>query len=680
MKKALTLIVPIMLLALAFSSVTAQDDACFAELDVMTTTDGVEFVRTPDACFENLLDWDYEPQYVEIDGLRQAYVDIGSGESGETILLLHGQPSWSYLYRKMIPVLVEEGHRVIAMDHLGLGRSDKPIDPDYYSYVGHVERLETFIEELELEGMTAFVQDWGSLIGLQVVGTNPDRFDRLVVGNGFLPTFPAGETVFELPENPEITRDLYHNNVANAPAQQEPLVREPLNVDDMAEASTEDDFFGLWVDYARNDERFRPEAIVESLTYFDLSSEEEAGYAAPFPSRITMGGVRAFPGLINGVGGVTDAGWAGLGEFDKPFLTIWGDNDGGNLGSPMVQQTLITHIPGSDGWDHTRLEEAGHFLQDDQGEEIARRMNEFIAQSSGSDAETNNDTSFELTSNICEDPSNLEAVMEIINAQDDPSYGETNTEQVARMLQAPTEGPFYMVNLIKYRELAVYPDGRETDLTGREADALYSPIEFLTAIGARPVYVSDVTSDVVGEESTWDTVAIVEYPCPLAAFTMSANSEFRAREVNKDAGLEMSTVMVTHIRPLDEFELPDVASDETAFEFVQVVRYNDEAQYADGSDEPMRTGQEAMDLYADLILEAGLEYGVYPKARLEVQGVYIGDGQDWNEAWVYYAPSQEAFDAFLADPIVIEAQYHRDAALDDAYELIVDPTFSMIPN
>jgi hypothetical protein len=129
----------------------AQDaETCDAALEVMTTDDGVEFVRTPDACFENLPDWDYKPQHVEIDGLRQAYVDVGTGESGETILLLHGQPSWSYLYRKMIPELVAEGHRVIAMDHVGMGRSDKPIDVDYYTYLGHVERLETFIQELEL--------------------------------------------------------------------------------------------------------------------------------------------------------------------------------------------------------------------------------------------------------------------------------------------------------------------------------------------------------------------------------------------------------------------------------------------------------------------------------------------------------------------------------------------------
>ncbi|NDJ75788.1 MAG: alpha/beta fold hydrolase [Chloroflexi bacterium] len=403
MRRSVCLFALFMILSLALGivstapgGVSAQEDPCFSELEVMSTDDGVEFVRTPDACFDDLPDWSYEPQYVEIDGLRQAYVDVGSGESGETILLLHGQPSWSYLYRKMIPVLTDAGHRVIAMDHLGFGRSDKPIDPDYYTYLGHVERLETFIQELGLEqgNLTIFVQDWGSLIGLQVVGTNPDWFDRVVVGNGFLPTYPEGETLFSLPENPEVTRNLFHQAMINTPAQQEPLVREPVDMSDVTEFATENNYFGLWIDYSRNDERFRPEVIVEANTYFDLSPEEEAAYAAPFPSRITMGGARAFPGLVNELGGVTDSGWAGLGEFDKPFLTIWGDNDGGNLGQPFVQQALIDHVPGSEGWDHVRLEEAGHFLQDDQGEEIARRVNEFIAQTSGttSDAGASTDS------------------------------------------------------------------------------------------------------------------------------------------------------------------------------------------------------------------------------------------------------------------------------------------------
>jgi haloalkane dehalogenase len=367
-----------MVLSLAACSGVPQDAACLDGIDVevMTTAEGVEFVRTPDACFENLPDWPYEPQYVEIDGLRQAYVDVGSADAEETILLLHGQPSWSYLYRKMIPVLEQAGHRVIAMDHVGMGRSDKPIDPDYYAYQDHVDRLETFMQELGLDDakLTIFVQDWGSLVGLHLVGTHPDWFDRVAVGNGFLPTFEEGSVPFELPSIPILTRQLFYRNIANMPEQQPAFYDDDGN---LLEGGS--DYFGLWIDYSRNDRRFQASQILEAMTYFDLSDEELAAYDAPFPSRTFMGGPRAFPGLVNQLPGVTDAAWEGLGEFDKPFLTIWGGNDPGNLGRPETQQALLDHVPGTEGWDHVRLPDASHFLQDDQGEEIARRMTEFIA-------------------------------------------------------------------------------------------------------------------------------------------------------------------------------------------------------------------------------------------------------------------------------------------------------------
>ena len=377
MQKNLTLILFFMMLVLTACSSTPQDAACLegVEVEIMTTQAGVEFVRTPDACFEDLPDWPYAPQYIEIDGLRQAYVDVGPADADETVLLLHGQPSWSYLYRKMIPVLEGAGHRVIAMDHLGMGRSDKPIDPDYYTYQIHVYRLDTLIQELELDEtqLTIFVQDWGSLIGLQVVGTHPEWFDRVVVGNGFLPTFEEGSIPFELPQIPLVTRQLFYRNITTIPEHQ------PDYYDDQGNLLEDNgDFFGIWIDYARNDKRFQASQILEAMTYFDLSEEELAAYDAPFPSRVFMGGPRAFPGLANQLPGVTDSAWESLGKFDKPFLTIWGGNDPGNLGRPEVQQALIDHIPGTEGWDHVRLPEASHFLQDDQGEEIGRRIVEFI--------------------------------------------------------------------------------------------------------------------------------------------------------------------------------------------------------------------------------------------------------------------------------------------------------------
>ena len=385
MNKTVYLLPGLILLSLTACSSPPQEAACLEgiEVEIMTTDAGVEFVRTPDACFDDLPDWPYEPHYVDIDGLRQAYVDVGPDDAEETILLLHGQPSWSYLYRKMIPVLEAAGHRVIAMDHLGMGRSDKPIDPDTYTFLDHVDRLEAFIQELELDSasLTIFVQDWGSLIGLQVVGTHPDWFDRVVVGDGFLPTVSNGGLsldedglAFTLPSIPIITRRLFYQGVTSIPEQQEPFYDEDGNLQNEMGVN-----FGIWIDYSRNDERFQASQIIEAMTYYDLTDEELAAYNAPFPSRIFMGGPRAFPGLVNQLAGVTDAGWEGLGRFEKPFLTIWASNDPGNLGQLEVQQALIEHIPGSEGWDHVRLPEASHFLQDDQGAEIARRMNGFIA-------------------------------------------------------------------------------------------------------------------------------------------------------------------------------------------------------------------------------------------------------------------------------------------------------------
>jgi len=377
MRKSVSLVILIMVLVLTGCSGAPEDAPCVegVELETMTTEAGVEYVRTPDACFEDIPDWPYGPQYVQIDGLRQAYVDVGPADAEETILLLHGQPSWSYLYRKMIPVLEGAGHRVIAMDHLGMGRSDKPIDPDYYTFLDHVDRLETFMQELELDDakLTIFVQDWGSLVGLYVVGTQPDWFDRVVVGNGFLPTFEEGTDPFELPSFPLLTRQLFHRNITSIPENQPDFYDDQGNL-----LEDSGDFFGLWIDYSRNDKRFQASQILEAMTYYDLSEEELAAYDAPFPSRISMGGPRAFPGIVNQLPGVTDPAWDGLGEFKKPFLTIWASNDPGNLGRPEVQQALLDHIPGTEGWDHVRLPEASHFLQDDQGEEIARRMNEFI--------------------------------------------------------------------------------------------------------------------------------------------------------------------------------------------------------------------------------------------------------------------------------------------------------------
>ena len=345
---------------------------CDAEPTLRETDDGVEFVRTPDSCFVDLPDWPYAPQYVEIDGLRQAYVDEGPAD-GDVVLLVHGQPSWSYLYRDMIPVFVDAGYRVIAMDHLGMGRSDKPTDIEAYSYLGHAGRLEAFIGELDLRDINLFVQDWGSLIGLRVAGENTDWFSTITVGNGTLPVVPEGVIPYPPVEMPDEVNDL-ESPFADFPDQQQSLY-------DGCEliAPGDPNFFPDWMVYSMTAEDYTAGSIVEALTWFDLTPEVEAAYDAPFPNRTYMAGTRVFPSLVLEVGGMNNEAWAGLQSFDRPFLTLWGANDPGSLGACATQQNFIDNVPGAEGQPHDRLAEASHFLQSDQGTELATRMVEWLA-------------------------------------------------------------------------------------------------------------------------------------------------------------------------------------------------------------------------------------------------------------------------------------------------------------
>jgi len=360
-----------------------------SDMEILTSSRGVEFVRTPDSFFENLPDWPYEGKYVEIDGLRQAYAEVGSPD-GEVILLLHGQPSWSYLYRKMIPILSDAGYRVIAMDHLGMGRSDKPIDLEYHSYDNHVYRLEQFIEKLQLENITAFVQDWGSLIGLDVIGNHPELFSRVVVGDGTILPIPDGMTPFSLPEDPEEQAqaiERFEQKINGIPAQQPEFynnfgyLKLKYWLQNLFNKIRYGNYFSDWILYAREYEDFKASTIVEAMTYFPLTDEELDAYDAPFPNRTYMAAPRTFPGLVNELGGKTQSAIDGLKSFTKPFLTIWAGNDPGNLGSKRMQQYLIWLVPGSENQPHTRLPEASHFLQDDQGTEIARLMVDFMNES-----------------------------------------------------------------------------------------------------------------------------------------------------------------------------------------------------------------------------------------------------------------------------------------------------------
>lgn len=376
MKKLKFTSIVISLSIIALMVVSCQDDdmnvspeeEIEVDNDILTTEGGIEFVRTPETQFENLPDWPYEYKYVEIDGLRQAYAEAGP-EDGEVVLLLHGQPSWSYLYRKMIPVLEEAGYRVIAMDHLGMGRSDKPIDIDDYTYLTHTGRLEKFITQKGLQNINLFVQDWGSLIGLKVAGENTDWFASIAVGNGGLPVLPSGPAFPDVEEPNEVI-DIPSPFAAMPP--QQPSFYNGCDLLFDVEADFEE-----WMEYAMKAESFHTAEVIEFYTWFPQTEEVLAAYDAPYPERKYMAGIRKLPSLINEVGGNTEAATQGLSQYQKPFITIWGSNDFGNLGSCEAQQYFIDLVPGAEGQDHVRLPEASHFLQDDQGVEIATRLVKF---------------------------------------------------------------------------------------------------------------------------------------------------------------------------------------------------------------------------------------------------------------------------------------------------------------
>jgi haloalkane dehalogenase len=295
-------------------------------------------VRTPDSRFEGLPDYDYAPHYVDIDGMRMHYVDEGPRD-GEVVLLLHGEPSWSYLYRHMIPPLRDAGLRVIAPDLIGFGKSDKPTRKTDYSYAGHVGWMTAFIEALDLSGINLFCQDWGSLIGLRVAAENEHRFARIALGNGALPT---GDQA--IPKA-----------------------------------------FKIWRAFALYSPWFPIGRILQMGTVDELSAAEVAAYDAPFPSARYKAGARAFPKLApttpdDPARDANRAAWDVFRQWTKPFLTTFSNRDPIMRGGEKVWQDSV---PGAQGQEHVIIRNAGHFLQDDKGPELAEVLIRFIARGTG---------------------------------------------------------------------------------------------------------------------------------------------------------------------------------------------------------------------------------------------------------------------------------------------------------
>lgn len=286
-------------------------------------------LRTPESRFEGLADYPFAPHWQEVEGLRMHYVDEGPRDAAP-VLMLHGEPTWSYLYRKMIPRFAAAGHRVIAPDLIGFGKSDKLPHIEDYSYQRHADWLRGFLTALDLKGITLICQDWGSLLGLRILPLEASRFDRLVVANGFLPTAQT---------------------------------RLPLA-------------FHVWKQFAIHSPWFPVGRIVRAGCARGLSAEAQAAYEAPFPSADYLAGARAFPRLVpvypcNPAVPANRASWDALGRWTRPSLTLFGDRD------PIMRgadERLQKQIPGMRGQPHDVITNAGHFIQEDAGEELADRI------------------------------------------------------------------------------------------------------------------------------------------------------------------------------------------------------------------------------------------------------------------------------------------------------------------
>ncbi|MEL6345647.1 MAG: hypothetical protein AAFV53_21235 [Myxococcota bacterium] len=307
---------------------------------------------------------------------------------------------------------------------------------------------------------------------------------------------------------------------------------------------------------------------------------------------------------------------------------------------------------------------------------------------SGSDTDTSDSDAIELSPELCDDPSNLEAVTDAM--ADGAGSGEgglgMNEDELQKLLANPTER-FYMVNLIKYRERAEYADGRETELTGREANALYDPMPFITAMGGRIVYNSTVDQQIDGTDDViWDDVAIVEYPCPIGFLAMATSPEFQETSIHKDAGVETTRVMFTELQPSAAPSDPDQSEAmyppteaDPAFDRMHVMDFHDLARYEEGVDEPERTGAEAWNLYQASSDDASAELGHYTTASLKVNGTLIGESTGWDEIMIVHMSSMEGFQALLDEEARSEGRYHLDAALADNDSMIMYPMISNIP-
>lgn len=290
-------------------------------------------LRTPEERFKDLKDWPYKPKYIEIDGMRMHYVDEGPSNA-DPILLLHGEPTWAYLYRTMIPVLTAAGHRIVAPDFFGFGRSDKPDDPQAYTSDSHTNWTKAFVEKLDLKKINFLGQDWGGNIGLRLMADDPNRFNKVVLSNTFL--------------------------------------RE-------GNGWPSDGFKSFWT-YMKNAPKIHAGGIMKGAYLNTPPDHVIAAFDAPFPDDSYLAGVRRFPMMVplepdHPSTKPHKEAWAKLEKYEKPVLTAFSDKDP-VLG--MQYKIFQERIPGCKGQPHTTIQGAGHFIQEEKGPELAEVMIDFF--------------------------------------------------------------------------------------------------------------------------------------------------------------------------------------------------------------------------------------------------------------------------------------------------------------
>jgi haloalkane dehalogenase len=305
-------------------------------------------LRTPDDCFRELPDYNFSPHYLNIGNYRVHYIDEGSRDA-LPVLRPHGEPSWCFLYRNIIPKILEAGYRTIAPDLIGFGRSDKPMERNDYSYQLLVDSITELVIRLDLKDITLFGQDWGGLVGLRVAAENEVRFSRIIAANTGLPTGPGEDGIILGQEFKELNPD--------------------------ADPSALQNGFMAWLEYSQTVPELPVGEIIQNGTIRELTPAEVAAYDAPFPEERYKAGARVLPTLVASQMATNRKAWEVFESWEKPFLTAFADQD------PVTRagyKQFQDRIPGAKGQPHRTVKNASHFLQEDTSSEIAEIIIEFI--------------------------------------------------------------------------------------------------------------------------------------------------------------------------------------------------------------------------------------------------------------------------------------------------------------